>query len=102
MKRLLLSASITLAFLSACYNGDNLKTERNDDEMENDTLLNKTKYTYTDSAGIVYPIYLSKDGKAFIIKISEDTGKEYRKYLPLVTKELEKSEYTQSATDLIR
>lgn len=70
--------------------------------MENDTLLNKTKYTYTDSAGIVYPIYLSTDGKAFIIMFSEDSGREYRKYLPLVTKELEKAEHTQSATDLTR
>ena len=50
----------------------------------------KTEYTYTDKKGNVYPIYLSSTGKAFIVKTSKKTGKEYRQYLPEVTKQLQK------------
>lgn len=47
----------------------------------------KTEYTYQDKTG-TYPIYLSSRGSAFIFKVSKKTGKEYRKYLPEVTKKL--------------
>lgn len=47
----------------------------------------KTEYTYRDKTG-EYPIYLSSRGSAFIFKVSKKTGKEYRKYLPEVTKQL--------------
>ena len=50
----------------------------------------KTEYTYTDKKGNVYPIFLSSTGKAFIIRTSKKTGKEYRQYLPEVTKQLQK------------
>jgi len=48
----------------------------------------KTDYTYKDSKGVSYPIYLSPKGKAFIIRVSKKTGKEYKQYLPEVTKRL--------------
>lgn len=35
----------------------------------------KTQYTYKDSKGNVYPVYLSASGKAFIKRISQKTGK---------------------------
>ena len=41
----------------------------------------ETKYTWQDSKGNTYPIYLSKNGKAFVKMISTKTGKEYHKYL---------------------
>lgn len=47
----------------------------------------KTEYSYRDKTG-EYPIYLSSNGNAFIFKTSKKTGKEYRKYLPEVTKQL--------------
>ena len=50
----------------------------------------KTQYMYIDKDGIKYPIYLSSKGKAFIIKVSKKTGKEYRQYLPEITKQLSK------------
>lgn len=40
-----------------------------------------TPYTWTDSKGTKYPIYLSSKGRAFIVKISKKTGKEYKQYL---------------------
>ena len=47
-----------------------------------------TGYNYIDSKGVAYPIYLSSTGKAFIKRTSKRTGKEYRQYLPEVTKKL--------------
>lgn len=41
----------------------------------------KTQFTWKEKDK-EYPIYLSKNNKAFIIKTSKKTGKEYRKYLP--------------------
>ena len=41
----------------------------------------QTKYTYQDKNGDKYTIYVSKNGKYFIIKKSKKSGKEYRKYL---------------------
>ena len=39
-----------------------------------------TKYTYK-SGDAEYPIYLSGNGRAYIVKISAKTGKEYKQYL---------------------
>ena len=48
-----------------------------------------TTYTYKDSTG-VYPVYISKNGKAFIKKVSKKTGRVYPKYLPKVTEQINK------------
>ena len=37
--------------------------------------------TYTDSKGVVYPVYITGKGKAFVMKISKKTSKEYKMYL---------------------
>ena len=50
----------------------------------------KTGMTFIDKDGQVYPVWVSSRGKHFIIKVSKRTGKEYRKYLPEVDKELAK------------
>lgn len=47
-----------------------------------------TPYTYVASDGTKYPIYISGNGKYFIIRKSAKTGKEYRQYLPNINKEL--------------
>ena len=49
-----------------------------------------TKYTYKTSDGKTYPIYMSSTGKCFIIRTSSKTGKQYKQYLPEVTKALSK------------
>ena len=41
----------------------------------------KTGYTW-EKDGIKYPIYISSKGKAYIIRTSKKTGKEYKQYLP--------------------
>lgn len=44
-----------------------------------------TGKTFTDvDKGIVYPMYITKKGKLFIIKVNKKTGKPYKSYLKLV------------------
>lgn len=40
-----------------------------------------TPYKYEDTKGESYPIYLSANGRAYVIKVSAKSGKEYKKYL---------------------
>ena len=49
-----------------------------------------TGYHYFDAKGIRYPIYMSSKGKCFIIRTSSKTGKQYKQYLPEITKQLTK------------
>ena len=42
----------------------------------------KTKYTWEDKDGNIYPIYITKKGTCYIKRISKKTGKEYKYYLP--------------------
>lgn len=40
-----------------------------------------TPYKWADSKGQEYPIFLSKNGRAFVKRVSANTGKEYKHYL---------------------
>lgn len=42
-----------------------------------------TGKTFTDQKGNVFNVYVSKNGKLFVIRTSKNTGKEYRQYLKL-------------------
>ena len=55
----------------------------------------KTAYTYVDSKGTSYSVYLSSTGKAFIKKVSKKTGKEYKCYLPEVGKQINPEAYKE-------
>jgi hypothetical protein len=55
----------------------------------------KTQYTFKDSKGNVYPVYLSASGKAFIKRISKKTGKEYKQYVPEIGKQINPKAYTK-------
>ena len=52
----------------------------------------KTQYTYTDSKGIVYPVYLSERGKAFIYYINKK-GEQKRRYMPEIGKQINPEAY---------
>ncbi len=41
----------------------------------------KTKFTWKDSKGREYPVYISSSGSCFVIRVSSKTGKEYKSYL---------------------
>ena len=49
----------------------------------NSNLVNTeiTNYTWKDSKNNVYPIYITSNGSCFIYRISNKTGKEYKRYM---------------------
>lgn len=55
----------------------------------------KTSYVYKDNKGNSYPVYLSAKGKAFIIKVSKKTGKEYKQYMPEIGKQINPQAYKE-------
>ena len=42
-----------------------------------------TGKTFTDTKGNVYPVFISGKGKLYVIRVSKNTGKEYKQYLKL-------------------
>lgn len=55
----------------------------------------KTSYVYTDTKGNSYPVYLSPTGKAYTIKVSKKTGKEYKQYVPEIGKKINPNAYKE-------
>ena len=41
-----------------------------------------TPFTWKDAKDNVYPVYMTSTGRAYILKMSTKTGKEYKSYLP--------------------
>lgn len=82
MKKLILC--ILLALFCVAANAevkrevDTFKVEQTSSKV-NDT---KTKYTWEDKEGNKYPIFITKRGACYIIRVSKKTGKEYKYYLP--------------------
>lgn len=46
----------------------------------------ETKFTVKDTDGKTYKVYVSKNGKTYINKVSKKSGKTYRKYVKLEDK----------------
>lgn len=93
MKRILNILLVALiAVFSSTISGQAQNVVRNGNtftqQSKQKAEITKTKYVYVDKDGVKYPIYLSSKDKAFIIKISKKTGKEYRQYLPEITKQI--------------
>lgn len=42
----------------------------------------QTQFTWQDKDGNIYPIYITRKGTCYVIRISKKTGKEYKYYLP--------------------
>lgn len=98
MKKLIICISMMIAFSlvtnaqSVNRQGNNFTQVTNKKSASKET---KTQYTYKDSKGVVYPIYLSSTGKAFIKKVSKKTGKEYKQYLPEIGKQINPQAYKE-------
>ena len=80
---------VLLALCSVTCKAQNVRKQGNTfieqcDSTKKSTVY-ETDFVYVDKDGKAYPIYLSKTGSAFIIKVSKKSGKKYRKYLPDVT-----------------
>lgn len=99
MKRFILIFVLAFTTSMVVFANDSIKVVRNGNTFEQvvsqkkSTEPTKTDYTYKDKSGNVYPIYLSASGKAFIMRTSKKTGKEYRQYLPEVGKQINPTAY---------
>ena len=85
MKKLLMTTFVVLALGSSYCYGDVVRSGNTFIQTSSKTIIKKeaikTKFTWQDSKGNSYPIYISESGSCFIIKVSKKTNKEYRQYL---------------------
>ena len=91
---MLLSLNVGVQAQSVVKSGNNF-TQVSNKGGKSSGKETKTQYTYTDSKGNVYPIYLSSTGKAFIKKVSKKTGKEYKQYMPEIGKQINPEAYKE-------
>ena len=90
MKRLILCILLALFCINlhaeVKREGDTFKVEQT---AKSDT---QTKYTWEDKEGNKYPIYITKKGACYVLRVSKKTGKEYKQYLPKDIQETIKKE----------
>lgn len=84
MKKLILC--ILLALFCITVNAE-VKREGNTFKVEQSTKVNdtKTKFTWEDKEGNKYPIFITKKGTCYILKVNKKTNKGYKYYLPKET-----------------
>ena len=76
-----------IGYADIVRNGDTFKVETT--SVNKDT---KTKYTWEDKEGNKYPIFITKKGACYVLRVSKKTGKEYKYYLPKDIQETIKKE----------
>ena len=91
MKKLILC--ILLALFCITVNAE-VKREGDTFKVEQSTKVNdtKTKFTWEDKEGNKYPIFITKKGACYILRVSKKTNKEYKYYLPKDIQETIKKE----------
>lgn len=83
---------MTLCFVASFASAQNVQRKGNTFiEQKNDSSRKggdvKTEYLYTDSKGVTDTIWISRNGNAFVWKVSKK-GNKYKKYLPKITEQL--------------
>ena len=83
MRKLILIAILVIASVSVSYaqnytkDGKTYKAEK----VEKTSTERETGFTWEDTKGNIYPIYMGKTGSCYIKKVSKNTGNEYKQYL---------------------
>ena len=72
-------SSLTVNAQSVTFEGNTIVAKKS--ATKSSQPAEKTPYTYKDTKGNVYDIYISASGSCFINKTSAKTGKEYKQYL---------------------
>ena len=80
-------ATLLLLFISSLSYSQSIKRTADGNYIavakQDSTQAKNTLKTYTDTKGNVYQVWISKNGKLFIKRISKTTNKEYKQYLTL-------------------
>lgn len=86
---LLVALSMSVAgYADVVRDGDTFKVEKTASVNQG----TKTKYTWEDKEGNKYPIFITKKGACYVLRVSKKTGKEYKYYLPKDIQETIKKE----------
>jgi len=98
MKKLLIAAIMLLSLnagvqAQSVVKSGNTFTQVSNKGGKSSSKETKTQYTFKDSKGNTYPVYLSSTGKAFIKRVSKKTGKEYKQYMPEIGKQINPKAY---------
>lgn len=84
MKKLIITLFCLLPILGSAQNAKR-KTDGNfiaiSKAKTTESKAVKTSNTYTDTKGVIYPVYRTENGKLFVKKVSKKSGKEYKMYL---------------------
>lgn len=81
MKKTLFIIMLILAGFHTC-NAQQVKREGNTFVQSSQIVKSEqTKYTWKDSKGNEYPIYIAKSGSCYVVRVSKKSGKEYKQYL---------------------
>jgi len=80
-------ATLLLLFISSFGYAQSIKQNADGNytavAKQDSTQAKNTLKTYTDTKGNIYPVWISKNGKLFIKRISKTTNKSYNQYLTL-------------------
>jgi hypothetical protein len=92
MKKLLMGTLVFLALKSNAQFSQAAKVDASGNYTAvagtRDTALNLTNdkltgKTFTTSKGENFPVYISKNGKLFVVRVGKESGKRYKQYLKL-------------------
>lgn len=84
MKKLIILVAAFVAFAStSLYAQDYTKEGKTyvQQSKQSTKTEEKTGFTYKDSKGVEYDIYIGKTGSCYIKRVSKNTGNEYKQYL---------------------
>lgn len=88
---MLFSLNVGIQAQSVQKQGNNF-TQVSNKNKKSSGKATKTQYTYTDSKGVVHPVYLSETGKAFIFYTNKK-GEQKRRYMPEIGKQINPKAY---------
>ena len=84
MKKLIIS--IVILIVSLACNAQKVQIDANGNYYAVKAIkptAQSTNTTFTDTKGIVYPVFQSAKGKLYYVRTSKNTGTEYKVYLKL-------------------
>ena len=83
MKKFIVIIAAIAAFSVTSYSQDVVRNGKTFEQVKKSSVKTEenTGFTYKDSNGNTYDIFIGKSGACYIKKISKKTGNEYKQYL---------------------
>lgn len=83
MKKFIVIIAAIASFSVTSYSQDIVRNGKTFEQVKKSSVKTEenTGFTYKDSKGNTYDIFIGKSGACYIKKISKNTGNEYKQYL---------------------